>query len=55
VIAEAELAWSDYKFAIVMDESEKKPFSKYNWVAFTLEEILTNPQSYHQQYLANTT
>ncbi|PHV63128.1 Zn-binding domain-containing protein [Cyanobacterium aponinum] len=55
VIAEAELAWSDYQFAIVIDESEKQPFSQYNWVAVTLEEILTNPQSYYEQYLTNTT
>lgn len=55
VMAEAELAWSDYKFAIVIDELEKEPFSKYNWVAVTLEEILTNPESYYQQYLTNTT
>jgi len=51
VIAEAELAWSDYQFAIVIDESEKQPFSQYNWVAVTLEEILTNPQSYYEQFL----
>lgn len=51
VIAEAELAWIDYQFAIILDLSEKETFLAHNWVAVTIQEFLEDPEYYRQKYL----
>jgi DEAD/DEAH box helicase domain-containing protein len=51
VIAEAELAWIDHQFAIILEPSEKETFLAHNWVAVTIQELLADPESYREKYL----
>jgi len=52
VIAEAELAWSDRKLALVTDEGETEIFTQNNWITLTITEALKDPQAFHAKHLA---
>ncbi|MBE9045169.1 DEAD/DEAH box helicase [Pleurocapsales cyanobacterium LEGE 10410] len=52
VIAEAELAWSDRKLALVIDEGETEIFTQNNWTTLTITEVTKDPQAFHTKHLA---
>ena len=52
VIAEAELAWSDRKLALVIDTSETEIFIQNNWTALTVAEALQDPETLYTELLA---
>ena len=52
VIAEAELAWSDRKLALAIDEGETEIFTQNNWKILTIKEVLKEPKIFHAKYLA---
>lgn len=52
VTAEAELAWSKCKFAILLAEDDNFMFFKSSgWQVATITEVIANPESYYQQYI----
>ncbi|MGK7875371.1 MAG: DEAD/DEAH box helicase [Xenococcaceae cyanobacterium] len=52
VIAEAELAWITHKTALVLDESDLEPFQSLGWNVATVTQILPQPETFRQTYLA---
>ncbi|MHC5822318.1 MAG: hypothetical protein ACYT04_42410, partial [Nostoc sp.] len=52
VIAEAELAWSSYKCAVLIEgDNSLKLFKSAGWQVATIAEVMANPETFRSQYI----
>ncbi|CCQ63921.1 DEAD/DEAH box helicase [Crocosphaera watsonii] len=51
VIAEAEIAWTDRKIALVTDELDVEPLKNEPWQVFTIASVLEDMELFYQTYL----
>ncbi|MCG6134004.1 MAG: DEAD/DEAH box helicase [Nostoc sp. LLA-1] len=52
IIAEAELAWSSYKCAVLIEgDNSLKLFKSAGWQVATITEVMANPETFRSQYI----